>query len=164
MDDVDWKIMDALVKDARITLSEIGKELGLGKDTIQKRVKKLKNQGLLGDPRIILDSKKCGFKGIADFFIKFDPKKVVDEKQIINQLKQLPFLLFIATSEGDYNLCLSSFFRSVEDIANIVNLMSKITDILDFEIVFYAKDISNPILIPFVEGRPEDSIIYKLKP
>jgi Lrp/AsnC family leucine-responsive transcriptional regulator len=163
MDDIDWEIMDSLLRDARTTLTTIGKKLGLGKDTIQKRVKKLQKQGLLGTPIAILDSKNCGFKGIIDFFIKFTPKITIDEKEITNQLTELPFLLSIANTEGDYNLYLSSFFRSVEDVGKIVDLISEIPEISHFEFVVYSKNVSLPILIPFVDGNPENSIIYKLK-
>ena len=72
MDDVDWQIIDMLLKDARKPFSDIGKALGLGKDSIQRRVVKLRERGILGTPIAILDARKCGFEGIIDFFIKID--------------------------------------------------------------------------------------------
>ena len=62
MDNVDWQIMGMLLRDARKPYSEIGKAVGLGKDSIQKRVKKLQEQGILGTPISILDARKCGFE------------------------------------------------------------------------------------------------------
>ena len=162
MDEIDWKIMDRLLRDARTPLSEIGSGLSLGKDTITKRVQKLHKRGILGSPTIILDSKKCGFEGIIDFFIKYnsEPK---DQGAIINQLSELPYILSIAKTIGDYNLYFSSFFRNINDINEIVSLIKEIAEISHFEMLFHFQEVSNPLFLPFLEDDPERSIIYKIQ-
>ena len=165
MDEMDWQIIDALLKDARTPFSEIGKKVGLGKGTIQRRVKKLQQEGVLGTPTIILDPQKCGFEGIIDFFIKTN-SELEDRENILTQtaeLAELPYIITVAKAIGDYNLYVSSFFRDFDGLRKIVELVkrSKVTQY--FEIAIYLKDTSNPLMIPFMENRPEDSIIYKIR-
>jgi DNA-binding Lrp family transcriptional regulator len=161
MDEIDWKIIDMLLRDARKTYSEIGNTLNLGKDTIHRKVKKLHKKGILGTPTIILNSEKCSFEGIVDFFINYNIE-CEDLKNIKNQFSNLPFILSIADTLGDYNLYISSFFRSFNDVKEIVQTIKKNSCVSSYEMVIYSKNISNPLLVPFIEGHPDNSILYKL--
>ena len=163
MDKIDWKIIDMLLRDARKTYSEIGNTLNLGKDTIHRRVNKLHKKGILGTPTIILDSEKCSFEGIVDLFLNCNIE-CKDLKNVENQLSNLPFVLSIANTLGDYNMYVSSFFRNFNDIKEIVQTIKKNWCVSSYEMAIYSKDISNPLLIPFVEGHPDNSILYKLHP
>ena len=162
MDETDWQIIDMLLRDARKPFSEIGKALGLGKDSIQRRVKKLHENGILGTPIAILDAKKCGFEAIIDFFIKTDTE-VNDTKTFEKQLKKLPYILIIAKTLGDYNLYVSSFFRNIGDAREIIETIKKNEMVSSFEMAIYSKDISSPIVMPFLAGTPENAIIYKIR-
>ncbi len=161
MDNVDWQIMDMLLRDARKPYSEIGKAVGLGKDSIQKRVKKLQEQGILLTPISILDAGKCGFEAIVDFFIKTD-SELKDVKSFEAQLAKLPYVLTFARTLGDYNLYVSSFFRNFDDVREIVDLIKGNVNFSSFEMAIYRKDINNPLIVPFVEGNPENSILYRI--
>ncbi len=161
MDNVDWQIMDLLLRDARKPYSDIGKAVGLGKDSVQKRVKKLQEQRILGTPISILDARKCGFEAIVDFFIKTD-SELNDVKEFETQLAKLPYILTLARTLGDYNLYVSSFFRNFDDIREIVALIKKHANFSSFEMAIYRKDVNNPLIVPFVDGNPENSILYKI--
>lgn len=161
MDDIDWQIMDMLLRDARKPFSEIGKTLGLGKDSIQRRVKKLHEKGILGTPVAILDAKKCGFECIIDFFIKTDAE-LNDAKAFEEQLAKLPYIILIGKTLGDYNLYVSSFFRNIGDAREIIETIKKNEMVSSFNMAIYAKDTSNPLLMPFLAGNPENSIVYKI--
>ena len=111
MDKIDWQIVDMLLRDARVSYSDIGKHLGLGKDSIQRRVKKLIESGILKVPISILDAKKCGFEGIVDFFIRADIENI---QAVEDHLSTLPYVLIIGRAIGDYNFYLSSFYRNIK--------------------------------------------------
>ena len=162
MDETDWKIIDILLRDARKPFSEIGKALGLGKDSIKRRVKKLHESGILGTPISILDAKKCGFEGIIDFFIKTDAEQN-DVKTFEKQLAKLPYISTIAKTLGDYNLYVSSFFRNIGDAREIIETIKKNEMVSSFDMAIYVNDTSSPLLMPFLAGNPENSIIYKIR-
>ena len=79
------------------------------------------------------------------------------------QLSKLPYVSTVAETLGDYNLYLSSFFEDCNDIKEIIQEIKINANVVSFEILFYSKDVSNPIIVPFSDGRPENSIIYKLR-
>ncbi len=150
-----------LLRDARTSYSDIGKHLGLGKDSIQRRVKKLVERGILKIPISILDAKKCGFEGIVDFFIRID----IENLQIIEeQLSKLPYVLIIGRAIGDHNFYLSSFYRNFDDIKEIIAQIKKISCISSYEMICYEKDVATAIIWPFIDGDPNNSIIYKIQP
>lgn len=160
MDRIDWQIIDILFRDSRISYSGIGKIVGLGKDTVQKRVKKLMASGIIGKPYPILDSKRCGFEGIIDFFLRLRPD---DTKEIDNEIAKLPYILMMGKAAGDYNLYFSSFYRNLDDIKAIINVIEKVTNILSYETLVYSNDAASPMVMPFISENPSNSIIYKLK-
>jgi DNA-binding Lrp family transcriptional regulator len=149
-----------LLRDARVSYSDIGKKLGLGKDTIQKHVKKLTDLGVLKVPISILDAKKSGFKGIVDFFILLDVENI---QAVENQLSNLPYGLVIGRAIGDFNFYFSSFYRDFDDIKEIISEFKKIPYISSYEMICYEKDVAIPIIWPFIDGDPNSSIVYKIQ-
>lgn len=160
MDKIDWQIVDMLLRDARVSYSEIGRQLGLGKDSIQKRVKKLTESGILKTPISILDAKKCGFAGIVDFFINLDIENL---SLVEDQLSKLPYVLLLGRAIGDYNFYLSSFYRDFNDIKEIISLIKKISFISSYEMICYERDVAISIIWPFIDEDPYRSIIYKIQ-
>ena len=160
MDKIDWEIVDMLLRDARVSYADIGKKLGLGKDSIQRRVKKLNTSGILRTPISILDAKKCGFEGIVDFFIRLDTENI---QAVEDQLSTLPYALVIGRAIGDCNFYFSSFYRDFEDIKVIISRIKKISYISSYEMICYERDVATSIIWPFIDGEPNRSIVYKLK-
>lgn len=58
MDDLDRKILAALVKDGRRTLDDVGREVGLSASAVKRRVDRLRGSGILR-----------GFKAVVDYSI-----------------------------------------------------------------------------------------------
>lgn len=58
MDDLDGKILGALERDARLTYSEIGKEVGLAPSSVHDRVRKLEKRGVIKGYRAEIDLEK----------------------------------------------------------------------------------------------------------
>jgi len=160
MDKIDWQIVDMLLRDARVSYADIGKQLGLGKDSIQRRVKKLNSSGVLKTPISILNANKCGFEGIVDFFIRLDSENT---GMLEDNLLTLPYILILGRAIGDYNIYLSSFYRNFSDIKEIVSRIKKISGISSYEMIYYEKDVANPLIWPFVNGDPSNSIVYKIQ-
>lgn len=67
-DEIGWKILDELQKDAGVSYREIGGRIGLTGAAIAERVKKMKELGIIQQTRIELNYEKLGLPVIA--FIK----------------------------------------------------------------------------------------------
>ena len=61
LDDTDRRIIEVLERDARTSLRGIAEEVGVSLGTVSNRVKKLEDNGVIKDYRVILDSEKVGW-------------------------------------------------------------------------------------------------------
>jgi len=61
LDDTDRRIIQVLERDARTSLRGIAEEVGVSLGTVSNRVKKLEDNGVIKDYRVILDSEKVGW-------------------------------------------------------------------------------------------------------
>ncbi len=61
LDDTDRRIIEVLERDARTSLRGIAEEVGVSLGTVSNRVKKLEDNDVIKDYRVILDSEKVGW-------------------------------------------------------------------------------------------------------
>lgn len=61
LDDTDRRIIEVLERDARTSLRGIAEEVGVSLGTVSNRVKKLEENEVIKDYRVILDSEKVGW-------------------------------------------------------------------------------------------------------
>jgi len=62
MDATNYRILEALQKDARIPFTRLGKELGMSSPAIGERVKKMEDMGVIQGYKAIVDSKSLGYQ------------------------------------------------------------------------------------------------------
>ena len=61
LDDTDRRIIEVLERDARTSLRGIAEEVGVSLGTVSNRVKKLEENRVIKEYRVILDSEKVGW-------------------------------------------------------------------------------------------------------
>ena len=61
LDDSDRRIIEVLERDARTSLRGIAEEVGVSLGTVSNRVKKLEENRVIKEYRVILDSEKVGW-------------------------------------------------------------------------------------------------------
>jgi Lrp/AsnC family leucine-responsive transcriptional regulator len=60
MDNIDFKILDILQAEGRITMKELGQRVGLTSPATIERVKKLEEGGIIGGYKAIINIKRAG--------------------------------------------------------------------------------------------------------
>ncbi|MET3287534.1 UNVERIFIED_CONTAM: DNA-binding Lrp family transcriptional regulator [Brevibacillus sp. OAP136] len=68
MDAVDSRILELLQTNSRITMSEMGRIIGMTPPAVTERVRKLEDKGVINTYRAVLAPEKLG-KGIAAFIL-----------------------------------------------------------------------------------------------
>ena len=99
----DKKLLCALELNARASFSEIGKSVGLSKETAANRVKMLERKGIISGFNCILNIAKLGYTGYA-VFVRLER---VDEKMraaLMRDLQENPVVYWIASLGGNYDL------------------------------------------------------------
>jgi len=70
LDLIDTKILHALSRDARITITELSQEVGLSKTPCKSRLQRLEREGVILGYRALLDPVKMGLDHIAFVEVK----------------------------------------------------------------------------------------------
>jgi Lrp/AsnC family leucine-responsive transcriptional regulator len=66
LDQTDWKLLQALQENARLSYSELGRQVGLSTPAVIERIRKMESSGIIKGYRVELDSVALGY-GITAF-------------------------------------------------------------------------------------------------
>ncbi|MER6099278.1 Lrp/AsnC family transcriptional regulator [Streptomyces sp. NPDC001728] len=71
LDDVDWAIIDELQREARISLSELGRRVSLSSSATTERVRQLEAMGIIVGYHAVIDLAKVGYPVLAVVRLKY---------------------------------------------------------------------------------------------
>lgn len=100
LDEVDIKLLEYYSKDHRIRASALSPILGVSRETIRARTRKLIDNNLLRGYVSIVDPRGLGLNVLAFYFLKTNPH----EPWLLDKIKMLPNCDFIAGLTGRYSL------------------------------------------------------------
>jgi Lrp/AsnC family leucine-responsive transcriptional regulator len=66
LDDVDWRILDELQQDGRLSFNELGRRIHLSAPAVAERVRRLQQTGVITGYRAVVDPQRAGY-GITAF-------------------------------------------------------------------------------------------------
>jgi Lrp/AsnC family transcriptional regulator for asnA, asnC and gidA len=120
-DETDLKILKILSINARISTIELANKLKLNSVTVNNRIKKLKQVGLLLGFTLKMDWKKLGYQMFKiDFFLKEYSKK----NSIIKYIEKNPNLSAVDHTLGYADLELEIFFKNVDELRRFIEDIS----------------------------------------
>ncbi|MGW6573565.1 Lrp/AsnC family transcriptional regulator [Streptomyces sp. NPDC054945] len=94
LDDIDWAIIDELQRDARISLSELGRRVSLGSSATTERVRQLEATGVITGYRAVVDLTEVGYPVLAVVRLKYPGNRhqplrrlLADRREILECLR-----------------------------------------------------------------------------
>jgi DNA-binding Lrp family transcriptional regulator len=99
----DKKILYHLHKDARQTLTQIGKKVSLQKNVVSYRLNRLVSEGVIKNFSTVIDMNKLGYI-IIRIHYKFQNISPEIEKEIVNNFTNNSNTVLVATTHGLFNL------------------------------------------------------------
>jgi Lrp/AsnC family transcriptional regulator, regulator for asnA, asnC and gidA len=117
MDDVDMRIMRSLVKNSRMTISQMSKEIDVPDATISNRLKKLEKKAIK-QYTVILDYETLGLNVTAIIIIQTESEKHENVKKELSQLEEVSEVYSIS---GEYDILIKVWAHSIEELNKIVN-------------------------------------------
>jgi DNA-binding Lrp family transcriptional regulator len=121
LNEKDKLILNALLLNARASYAQIAEETGLLRDTIAKRVSKMKSDKLILSYETWIDPLVLGYNFLAHLFIKLEPVPEIESKDFINKLVKMKNITHITTILGNYDLVLVIAAKDALDFDKIVN-------------------------------------------
>ncbi len=131
VDPVDMQIIQRLALNGRIPFTEIAKQLDLSTNTIVKRYSKLRRNGTM-KVSIQLDLARLGYTAILDCNIAFTSVQAM-AKSMVDSLAQIPDLIIITKTSGDYDLQLTAMVRDIKQAFNIQDEIARIPGVTQIE-------------------------------
>ncbi len=107
IDSIDRKILQYLVRNARMPFLEIARECGISGAAIHQRVKKLDEMGVILGSRLEVDPKSLGFDVCALVGIRISEPSMSDET--VAALKSVPEIVECHFITGEYNMMMKIY-------------------------------------------------------
>lgn len=102
IDDIDLKILSHLMLDAKTPYTEIAKKVFVSGGTVHVRMKKMEEMGIVQGTTLQLDYSKLGFDVTCFLGIYLQKSSLYDD--VVEQLRQIPEIVKIHYTTGDYNI------------------------------------------------------------
>ena len=129
MDEKDLIIINALKKDASLSVAKLAINTNLPSTTIFNRVKKLKDSGIIKNYTINIDKDRVYGNIIGIILIKATN---TDQRQIVKKLLEHPSVENAAIMTGNTDIVIRIRVRSIEDLNKfILDYLRKVKGIQD---------------------------------
>jgi len=116
LDDLDYRIIELLGRDARESNRQIASELGVTEGTIRTRIKSLQDQHLI-QFTVVKDYKLAGSPNLVMMGIHAEPGRV---PVLAQELARMPEIGAVVVLLGRYNLLATGLFTSLMDVNRLI--------------------------------------------
>ncbi|NQY68755.1 MAG: Lrp/AsnC ligand binding domain-containing protein, partial [Flavobacteriales bacterium] len=131
LDKKDYKIIEYLKEDGRISFTEMAKKIGTSPSKIRQRYNNLVDNKAL---KIMgwVPPVKMGFNAYVSILASVRPKKKI--REVISKLVEIEEVTFVATISGEYNLEICLLCNDTEHLENVLhNTLYQIEEIDETE-------------------------------
>lgn len=133
MDEIDKRILSFLLKDGRMSLIDISKNLekygiNISAPSIKRRIMQLMETGIIKQFTAVLDYEKLGISSLAFINLKVEPSKV---SNIARSFSYLPEVRDVYIVQDDYNLVVCIQCENYKEINRLIERFASSRNILD---------------------------------
>jgi Lrp/AsnC family leucine-responsive transcriptional regulator len=122
IDEVDAKILGALIKDARTRLKDIARDCGLSSVAVLNRINNLKAKGVIVGATLFPDLRRLGGLIAVTLGINLDSSK---EEDVIKLIQEQTCLVEPSASIGKYDFCALVFVKDLRDLDKVTQALKK---------------------------------------
>ncbi|NJM93647.1 MAG: winged helix-turn-helix transcriptional regulator [Cytophagales bacterium] len=119
IDNIDLKILSILSKDAKMPYTEVAKKVFVSGGTVHVRMRKMEEMGIIQGTTLNMDYTKMGFDITAFLGIYLEKSSLYDE--VIEQLKDIPEIVKIHYTTGNYNIFLKVHCRDTKHLKEVLH-------------------------------------------
>jgi len=120
IDAIDRQILAALVQDATLSTSALGRRFNLSQPAMWRRIKRLQDAGVLAGQRLVLDAEKLGF-GVTVFLgVKLAAKGRVGLESFERAVSAIPEVQTVQHVLGLYDYRLRVVARDLSDFERVL--------------------------------------------
>lgn len=120
LDEKDLKILEELMRDASLSISELASRLNMPRTTVQERIKKLSSKGIIKRFTVIPDYARLGKPVTAFILVSFLPGANISQKRLAQELAMLPGVQEVYLISGEWDILLKVRGESLQSIGELV--------------------------------------------
>ncbi|MGP8125848.1 MAG: Lrp/AsnC family transcriptional regulator [Nitrososphaerales archaeon] len=120
LDTKDQKILAKLLEDGRKSVAEISDEVQVPRATVQERLKKLVDSGVIRKFVAIPDYSKLGKQVTALILVSFRSAENISQRSLAEQMSRIPGVYEVIVISGEWDIVLKVRAGSVEEIGTLV--------------------------------------------
>jgi Lrp/AsnC family transcriptional regulator for asnA, asnC and gidA len=128
IDEIDIKILKALLNDPRTSFAEIAEDCGMSTNTIRMRHKRLKETGVITGATMQINPKFLGYNCIALLNIQTAAN---EEKSVHEFVKNIPNIIDVFQPIGNYNVHALAVLKSTDELACTVDCIKSNPFVID---------------------------------
>ena len=117
LDSIDVKLLKMLNSNAKISLSKMGREVGLSASGVRKRIKQLERSGLIKSYTAIIDPQKFGLELMALLSVDVDAR---GEHELIRSLSRHHEVCELHRMTGGHGLMMKVRARDLESLNKFI--------------------------------------------
>ena len=119
LDELDEKILRAIVENARTPFLEIARESNVSGAAIHQRVQKLTNLGVIKGSEFLVDAEKLGYETCAFVGLFLTSPSTFDH--VVQELEKIPEVVECYYTTGQYDLLIKVFAKNNKDLLRIIH-------------------------------------------
>ena len=132
LDEIDYKILEILRRDARTPFTEAGRDLGISDATIHVRVNKMMNAGIIKRYTIVVDKEALGVKVHGFGLINVNPGSLED---VANQLVENEGISGVYEIHGPNDLIVKVDGVDLDEMRNLILKVREIPNVATSELI-----------------------------
>ena len=113
LDDLDYKILNVLMSNARKSIREIAKEVGVAPATVHNRIRRLIEKGIIRGFYPALDTYRLGYQITAIIMLSVDGSYLTKLEEELKEIKNITAIYDIT---GDYDILIIAKFKDMESL------------------------------------------------
>jgi len=119
IDGIDKILLNGLMQNARMSINQLSKQVGISGAAVHQRIKKLEKSGLIEGSQITINPKQLGYTTLAFVGIYLD--KAMNNPSAVTQLKKINEVIECHFTTGDWSVLVKILCKDNEHLMNLLN-------------------------------------------
>ncbi len=156
LDNLDKKIIELVLKDARIPFLEVARACNVSGAAIHQRIQKLTNLGVLKGSQYVVDPEKIGYETCAYIGLYLKDPERFDE--VVKALKDIPEVVECHYTTGGFDMFIKIYAYNNHHLLTIIHDKLQPLGLSRSEtIISFNEAINRPIsILDFPDDEEED--------
>ena len=119
IDNLDKKILDIIMKNARIPSKDVAVECGVSRAAIHQRIQRMIDVGVIAGSRYVVNPKTLGYTTCT--FIGLTLERGSMYKTVVPELEKIPEVVEVHFTTGSYTMMIKLYARDNQHLMELLN-------------------------------------------